>query len=92
MRTSTLSRMLPEIGLSDVRGRSIDTWTVVEGHVLVTFPGDPQSRTLRCVCGRTHWTVETRTIDGRSILALRCHGCGTRVELLLVPRATSPVG
>ncbi len=69
------------IALPEAAGRTIAGWRVDEGRLVVTVDGT--ARFLRCVCARSHWIVETGARDGRTVLAVRCHGCGRRGEFLV---------
>ena len=75
--------MGPDLPVADASNVSLVAWRVVEGELHVRAQGAEQDRVLRCVCGRSHWIVETRIQDGRGVLAVKCHGCGTAATLPL---------
>ncbi len=75
--------MGPDLPVADASNVSILTWKVVDGELHVRTVEGGLERVLRCVCGRSHWIVETRIQDGRGVLAVKCHGCGTAATLPL---------
>jgi len=77
--------MLPDILASEAASRTVERWRVDDGALAVRFSGSTEERNLVCDrCGRRHWILETHSRDGHPILAVKCHGCGTKVSLALV--------
>jgi len=75
--------MAEDVTLAEASGLGVRSWRIDEGVLVLQFSGTKEERSLRCNCGRNHWIVETRHEGGRPVLAVRCHGCGTKQELRL---------
>ena len=79
--------MVTDVTLAEAGRSPVVAWRVEDGALVLRFSGSTDERALRCNCGRHHWIVETRHADGRAILAVKCHGCGTTGT---VPLAVGP--
>ncbi len=76
--------MPAEISLADAAKLPVKGWRFVEGELVIRSGDSSDERALRCdSCGRRHWIIETRVRERRGILAVRCHGCGAKRDLVL---------
>ena len=75
--------MPSEIPLAEAANLRVRAWTIVDGSLRLRFTGSEEDLAVRCVCGRCHWVVETHASGTRGVLAVKCHGCGTKADLVL---------
>ena len=80
--------MSMDIAVGDAAKLTIAGWKVVDGCLQVRPSGGTEDRVLRCVCGRSHWIIETRVHGAAGVLAVKCHGCGRAADLPLAAPMT----
>ncbi len=82
--------MVKDVPISNLPGAVVTAWRVVD-HVqlILSIRGQPDEVQPRCRCERGHWIVrELPSQDPPRFLAT-CHGCGSRLDLLLEGTLTS---
>jgi len=83
--------MTREVPIDAASGFVILSWRSGEDGLSLRVRGQSEEVHLVCRCGRSHWIVRENFSDGRAMLVVTCHNCGTRAafprESMSLPRA-----
>ncbi|MBI4415839.1 MAG: hypothetical protein HY557_02510 [Euryarchaeota archaeon] len=75
--------MTVELPFAQASGLKVTAWKAVDGELHVRVPSFSDEYSIICRCGRHHWMVRTVLQEGRAILAVRCHSCGSTLDFPL---------
>ncbi|HEX9340840.1 MAG TPA: hypothetical protein VF992_06695 [Thermoplasmata archaeon] len=61
----------------------VQRWRSAEDGLRLQVRGSDDEFRLQCRCGRCHWIIREQFSDGKALLLLTCHNCGTRATFAM---------